>query len=162
MSARREYMQALRKICHNEHPDAPKADWLRDDMMGATTWAYPKEAMTRDEFIQIIRAVRGSFKDAYVAYLEKTATFADPPEIGDQWPRDGVYALPSVEVFLQEFAAQASARSIEILLSAPEAEGQDDVSTHKRPRRYANVVGLEGGLCNRLTTRLHAGAISGE
>ena len=29
--------------CHNEHPDTPKDDWQLGDVMGATTWAYPKK-----------------------------------------------------------------------------------------------------------------------
>ncbi len=43
-------------------------------------------------------------------------TFANPPEIGAQWPRDGYY-LPSAEVVLKEFAQQASARTVDIVLN---------------------------------------------
>jgi len=112
--------------CHNEPPDTPKADWVLDDMMGATTWAYPKGEVTMDEFVEIIQAVRGGFGDAYNNYLEKAATFADPPEVGEQWPGDGVYAVPSAEVFLTEFSKQASARSVEILLNAREQTEQEE------------------------------------
>jgi hypothetical protein len=105
--------------CHNLHPDSPKLDWELNDVMGATTWAYPKESVSRDEFISIIKAVRKGFADAYVSYLDKTATFSDPPEIGDQWPSDGYY-LPSAEVFLNEFSQQASAGTVDILLSDSE------------------------------------------
>lgn len=103
--------------CHNAHPDSPKTDWALNDVMGATTWAYPKEKVSRDEFIAIIRALRQGFADAYVGYLDKVATFANPPAIGERWPRDG-YFLPSAEVFLAEFSQAASARTIEILLNA--------------------------------------------
>lgn len=103
--------------CHNLHPDSPKTDWELNDVMGATTWAYPKGEVSRDEFIAIVRAFRNSVKGAYVSYLEKVATFAEPPEIGDQWPRDGYY-LPKADVFLNEFAQQASARTVDILLGA--------------------------------------------
>ena len=24
--------------CHNEHPDSPKTNWVKDEVMGATTW----------------------------------------------------------------------------------------------------------------------------
>ena len=40
--------------CHNEHPDSPKKDWKLNDVMGATTWSYPSEAVNRDEVIKII------------------------------------------------------------------------------------------------------------
>ncbi len=89
--------------CHNAHPDSPKTDWKLNDVMGATTWAYPKAAVSRDEFIAIVKAFRHGITGAYVSYLEKVATFSAPPEIGEQWPREGYY-LPSAEVFLQEFA----------------------------------------------------------
>lgn len=106
--------------CHNLHPDSPKVDWELNDVMGATTWAYPKETVSRDEFIAIMKAVRKGFADAYVGYLDKVATFSNPPEIGEQWPRDGYY-LPSAEVFLNEFAQAASARSVDILLADTQA-----------------------------------------
>lgn len=101
--------------CHNEHKDSPKLDWKLNDVMGATTWAYPKESVNRDEFMRIIKAVRQSFADAYLRYLEKVATFSKPPKIGEQWPSDGYY-LPSADVFLNAFSQQASSHTMEILL----------------------------------------------
>ncbi|ETW94904.1 MAG: hypothetical protein ETSY2_48955 [Candidatus Entotheonella gemina] len=108
--------------CHNQHPDTPKADWVLDDVMGATTWSYPKASVTMDEFMEIIAALRKSFRDAYEGYLEKAATFSKPPLVGDQWPRDGGYTLPSAEAFLKEFTRRASARTVDLLLSPLEAE----------------------------------------
>src|SRR5690606_33040276 len=32
--------------CHNEHADSPKKDWLRGEVMGATTWMYPAGEIT--------------------------------------------------------------------------------------------------------------------
>ena len=115
--------------CHNDHPDSPKVDWQLNEVMGATTWLYPKEEVTMAEFMEIIGAVRLGFRDAYTAYLEKTATFSNPPEIGERWPRDGGYYLPSTEVFLTEFAQQASIRSMEILLNANAAPGEPEAET---------------------------------
>ncbi|ETX02689.1 MAG: hypothetical protein ETSY1_02670 [Candidatus Entotheonella factor] len=103
--------------CHNEHPDTPKADWVLGDIMGATTWSYPKASVTMDEFMEIITALRKSFQDAYEGYLEKVATFSKPPLVGDQWPRDGKYTLPSAEAFLREFTQRASAHTVDLLLS---------------------------------------------
>lgn len=103
--------------CHNEHPDSPKTDWVLDDVMGATTWAYPKEEVTMDEFLDIMAAVRQGFSDAYNEYLTEIESFDDPPEIGENWPRDGYY-VPSAEVFMSEFASMASSRSVDILLTS--------------------------------------------
>ncbi len=101
--------------CHNDHPDSPKTDWELDDVMGATTWAYPRETVNRDEIIKIIASLRKGFRDAYTAYIEKTATFSRKPEIGTRWPRDG-YFLPSVDVFIDEFSKRASQSSMKFLL----------------------------------------------
>lgn len=106
--------------CHNDHPDSPKTDWELGDVMGATTWTYPKDAVTVDEAIMILTVVRSGFGDAYQAYIDKTQTFSDPPEIGNQWPSDGYY-LPSPNVFLAEFASRASPLTVETLMAAVSA-----------------------------------------
>ena len=43
--------------CHNQHPDTPKADWVLGDVMGATTWSYPKANVTMDEFTEGVERV---------------------------------------------------------------------------------------------------------
>jgi adenylate cyclase len=101
--------------CHNEHKDSPKRDWALNDVMGATTWAYDKPTMSQGEYLELIAAVRRSFGDAYSAYLEKVATFEKQPAIGEEWPEDG-YKLPALEVFMEEFATRASARTVDRLL----------------------------------------------
>lgn len=101
--------------CHNDHPDSPKKDWVLNDVMGATTWSYPSEAINRDELVKIIASLRKGFRDAYTAYIEKTATFSKRPIIGTRWPKDG-YFLPSVDVFINEFSKRASQSSMEFLL----------------------------------------------
>ncbi len=103
-------------VCHNEHPDTPKADWELNDVMGATTWAYPKAEVSLTEYMEIISAVRRSFAETYTTYLEKTATFTNPPPIGDQWPSEGYY-LPSAEIFMQEFTRRASSQTLNDLLT---------------------------------------------
>lgn len=102
--------------CHNDHPDSPKTDWVLNDIMGATTWSYPKEAVSRDEIMEIITSLRKGFQDAYTAYIEKAATFSKKPEIGTRWPSEG-YFLPSVDVFMNEFSKRASQSSMDLLLS---------------------------------------------
>lgn len=101
--------------CHNLHPDSPKTDWMLDDIMGATTWTYAKAAVSYEEALRILAALRQGFADAYIAYVDKARTFASPPVIGEQWPRDG-YFLPAPEVFLAEFERRASGESVEALL----------------------------------------------
>jgi len=103
--------------CHNEHVNSPKTDWKLNDMMGATTWTYPKAAVTLEEAMQIVAALRSGFASAYDGYLAKLATFEQPPEIGERWPRDG-YAVPTREVFMREFERRASPNTVERFLRA--------------------------------------------
>lgn len=103
--------------CHNEHPKSPKVDWKLNDIMGATTWSYPKEKVTLDELMRVVAAYRGGVVAAYEAYLAKAAKFANPPEVGERWPKEG-YFLPSKEVFVKEFERRASGNTIKILLEA--------------------------------------------
>ncbi len=105
--------------CHNEHAESPKTDWVMNDVMGATTWTYPRGSVTMEEYLEIVATVRAGFRYAYSEYLVEAAAFTDPPEIGEQWPSDG-YFLPSADVFMEEFAQRASAPSIERILSSRE------------------------------------------
>ncbi len=112
--------------CHNEHEDSPRDDWKLHDVMGATTWSYPDGQLTTGEMIGVLAALRSAFRASYQAYLDKVATFQDPPEIGNRWPRDG-YFLPSADVFMSELGVRAAATSLDTLLeaaatSAPAAE----------------------------------------
>ena len=77
--------------CHNEHPNTTKGDWKLNDMMGATTWSYPKDKVTMEEALQLVTALRTSFAAAYDGYLAKAATYEKPPEVGERWPRDGYF-----------------------------------------------------------------------
>lgn len=72
--------------CHNEHPNSRKRDWKLNDILGATTWSYPKDKVTIEEVLQIIAALRSGFAAAYDGYLTKAATFEKPPEVGQRWP----------------------------------------------------------------------------
>jgi len=101
--------------CHNEHPQSSKIDWKAKDIMGATTWSYPKGVVTPEELMQVVTALRSGFAAAYDTYLAKVAAFDNPPEIGQRWPRDGYY-LPMRAVFMREFERRASANTIDRLL----------------------------------------------
>lgn len=87
--------------CHNEHPQSEKKDWRLNDVMGATTWVYPAEAVSVEELLEAVSALHQGFEDAYTGYIRKVESFAQPPPIGERWPREGLY-LPSPEVFMQE------------------------------------------------------------
>ncbi|MGI9452200.1 MAG: c-type heme family protein [Geminicoccaceae bacterium] len=87
--------------CHNTHRESPKRDWQLNDVMGATTWTYPSEAVAGHELTEILEALRQAIREAYAAYIDKAASFAHPPEIGDKWPRDGYY-LPTADLFMVE------------------------------------------------------------
>jgi len=103
--------------CHNGHPNSPKRDWVLNDVMGATTWSYPKETVTAGEMVNIISSVRQGFKDAYTAYIEAAQKFSRKPEIGEKWPRDG-YFLPRVDVFISEFEQWASSNTVNKIIGA--------------------------------------------
>ena len=107
--------------CHNQHPDSPKKDWQLHDIMGATTWQYPHQFVTPGELLKAIAAVRGAFRNAYQAYIDKTQTFERPPEIGEKWPRDG-YKLPSADVFMQAFESKVSPTTVNAILATTKPE----------------------------------------
>lgn len=103
--------------CHNDHEDSPRSDWQLNDVMGATTWAYPDELLTGDEMIRLLVALRSAFRHTYQAYLDKAESFPDPPQIGRQWPRDGNY-LPATDVFMDELYRRTARTSLDALLKA--------------------------------------------
>ena len=101
--------------CHNDHADSPRQDWQLDDVMGATTWAYPDATLASGEMLSLLAALRNAFRGTYQTYLDKVATFENPPEIGQRWPRDGYY-LPSADVFMAELSRQTAQESLHMLL----------------------------------------------
>jgi adenylate cyclase len=101
--------------CHNEHPDSPKTDWKLNEIMGATTWMYPKARVTMQRAVEMLAALRRSIRAAYGTYLAKAATFPVPPPVGDGWPRDG-RQLPSEDVFMAELARRTAADTLRGLL----------------------------------------------
>lgn len=101
--------------CHNKHPDTPKKDWKINDIMGATTWAYPHEYVTRDELVEVISELRKAFAKAYISFVEKAKHFKSPPEIAERWPSEGYY-IPTAEIFMRRFEVAASAKTMRLLL----------------------------------------------
>jgi adenylate cyclase len=110
--------------CHNEHPKSPRKDWKLDDVMGATTWSFPRKQITADEMVAILGAYRAAALDTYSAYLKETESFADEerPQLGERWPKDGLY-LPNIDTFRKSVEDRNSAASLNLLLvmsAAPE------------------------------------------
>lgn len=105
--------------CHNEHADSPKHDWKRGDVMGATTWMYPDAEVSVDTALRLVGVLRAGFRTTYQRYLDKTRTFAAPPELGERWPRDGRY-LPTVDAFMAEHARRAAPTLEALIRETPE------------------------------------------
>jgi len=103
--------------CHNAHPDSPKTDWTTKDVMGATTWAYPRAEVTPDELAGMIVTVRQSLRQAYDAYLQRAAGFDLPPVIGSSWPRDGLF-LPDADTFMAEVDRRGGGEALGAMLAA--------------------------------------------
>ena len=87
--------------CHNEHEQTTKTDWELNDIMGATTWTYPKEKLTLEEASSLVKAYRTGIVATLGEYVEEIDGFenSDKPEIGPKWPTEGLY-IPSPEAFL--------------------------------------------------------------
>ena len=100
--------------CHNQHEQSPKQDWAMHDVMGATTWMYPGDAVSLDELIRTLSALQQGFEEAYAVYLEKVRSFAHPPTVGDHWPRDG-YFLPDAAAFRREIMARTAPATLQSL-----------------------------------------------
>ncbi len=86
--------------CHNKHKDSPKTDWKLDDVMGVTTWTYPKKEVAIDEVLLLVQALHDGVKKAYNNLIIEMNQSEKPPLIGNQWPRDGYY-IPDVDEFMR-------------------------------------------------------------
>lgn len=106
--------------CHNEHAQTPKRDWVLNDVMGATTWMFPRQAVTLPEALQILATYRRAVAATYALYLDKVRSFApaQQPAIGPRWPRDGLY-LPDVATFMQAAETRVAPATLATLLALP-------------------------------------------
>jgi len=103
--------------CHNDHKQSPKTDWKLGDVMGATTWQYPKDSLTYKETIDVLNSYAKGTVDIYKQYLDEISNFktSKKPEIGDKWPQEGNY-LPSAEVFLDSVKKLSSYETMKHLI----------------------------------------------
>ena len=81
-------------VCHNTEPESPKTDWEVGDIMGATTWSYPKPEVSLQEALAMVGALRQGFREAYAEYLAKAAAFAEPPPIASAGPPTATISHP--------------------------------------------------------------------
>lgn len=104
--------------CHNEHPQTSKDDWVLGDVMGATTWQYPKDSLSYTGAMDVLNAYSKGTVDIYVEYLDEIAAFktSEKPVIGDKWPAEGNY-LPTPEVFLDSVRKLSSYETMKSLVS---------------------------------------------
>lgn len=105
--------------CHNEHADSPKTDWVLTDMMGATTWLFPRPQVSVEKAVAVVAAFRVAARATYEGYLEKAKKFkSDRPTIGDKWPADGLY-LPDADTFMKAVSDEASGDTLSRILALP-------------------------------------------
>ncbi len=104
--------------CHNDHKQSPKNDWKLGDVMGATTWQYPKDSLTYKETMAVLKSYSDGTIDIYKEYLKEIEDFkgSDKPEIGNKWPKDGLY-LPTPEVFLDSVRKLSSYETMKHLIA---------------------------------------------
>ena len=104
--------------CHNDHAQTAKDDWVLGDVMGATTWQYPKDSLTYEGAIDILDAYAQGTVDIYVEYLDEIENFkeSEKPIIGKKWPAEGNY-LPTAEVFLDSVRKLTSYETMKSLVA---------------------------------------------
>jgi adenylate cyclase len=104
--------------CHNDHPNSPKKDWKLGDIMGATTWTFPKDSVSMEEVRLLLGSYRQSAANAYSTYLEKMNKNKKNkiPEMGAKWPHQG-YFLPSTAVFMDSLNTLTAKYTLNTLLN---------------------------------------------
>jgi adenylate cyclase len=117
--------------CHNDHAQTPKRDWVLNDVMGATTWMFPRQAVALPEALQILATYRRAVAATYALYLDKVRTFpeAQRPAIGTRWPREGRY-LPDVASFMQAAEARVAPATLATLLALPGPTAPDHAAAN--------------------------------
>ncbi|MDO5969104.1 DUF3365 domain-containing protein [Flavivirga aquimarina] len=104
--------------CHNNHKQSPKTDWKLGDVMGATTWQYPKDSLSYKETVAVLNSYAKGTVDIYMEYLDEIKAFekSEKPVIGDKWPVEGNY-LPTAEVFLDSVKKLSSYETMKHLVT---------------------------------------------
>ena len=114
--------------CHNEHPDSPKSDWKLNDVMGATTWTYPKQFLGAGEYLEITDSFYSAVSEAYQSYLDKAAGFERPISPGVQWPDKNAMVLPNTETFMSMVRAESAEQVLKNLVLEPDDQFFDEIA----------------------------------
>ena len=79
--------------CHNEHERTSKSDWQLGDLMGATTWSYPSDSVTTDEFLAMLGEYRKGVEVVWSQYLAELEQLEPEmqPHVGEIWPSEGLF-----------------------------------------------------------------------
>ena len=103
--------------CHNDHERSAKSDWKLGDLMGATTWSYPSDSVTTDEFMAMVSAYREGVKVVWSQYLSELEQLApeQQPEVGEHWPSAGFF-IPNHTTLRDSINALSSGALLEGLM----------------------------------------------
>ncbi len=112
--------------CHSAHEKSPKDDWKMGDVMGATTWTYPKGEVSIEELVLVLTTLRGALKETYQSYTDHAVRFDVAPEVGTKWPSEGLY-LPDPDTFMAEQERRASRHTVSLLINAVGTENAAEV-----------------------------------
>tara|TARA_B110000503_G_scaffold143546_1_gene245705 strand:- start:482 stop:1312 length:831 start_codon:yes stop_codon:yes gene_type:complete len=104
--------------CHNTHEQSAKKDWVLNDIMGATTWSFPSDSITTDEWVEMLSAYRAGVAETYGVYLAKAGAFPEElrPVIGGGWPKSQAQ-LPSPEMLRDTIDQLTSQKLMEFLVA---------------------------------------------
>ena len=80
--------------CHNDHEKSAKHDWKLGDLMGATTWSYPDDSVTTDEFMRMLLAYRSGVETVWASYAEELAQLPETDRPEAAGPRRPLHSRP--------------------------------------------------------------------
>ncbi len=112
--------------CHSTHEKTPKDDWQMGDVMGATTWTYPRGQVSVEELVLVLTELRTAFKETYQSYTDRVVKFDLAPEVGERWPSEGLF-LPDPDTFMAEQERRASRRTVALLIQAVGTDVAEEV-----------------------------------
>lgn len=116
--------------CHNEHKDSPKNDWHEGDIMGATTWTYPRQMVSYQELFNMLIALNHGVSKAYSQLLEEFNKLDNPPVVGKLWPSDG-YALPDLSTFLDKIDELNAMTTLKTIVSLTRENSNQMLATNE-------------------------------
>lgn len=108
--------------CHNDHADSPKKDWVLNDVMGATTWTYPRKTLGAAEYLEVTEAFYSSVREAYQLYLDKASEFSMKISVGNKWPDEEQRSLPDADTFMALVRSETAVHTLNHLVLQADAK----------------------------------------